>query len=53
MLDQDDNFYLISLSILVTCLKDNVWILYEKLHVNHLWGLKGYVSDTLFLEFGN
>ena len=27
MLDQDDNFYLISLSILVTCLSDNIWIL--------------------------
>ena len=25
--DQDDNFYLISLSILITCLLDNVWIL--------------------------
>ena len=27
MLDQDNNFYLISLSILITCLLDNVWIL--------------------------
>ena len=26
MLNQDNNFYLISLSILVTCLLDNVWI---------------------------
>ena len=25
--DQDNNFYLISLSILITCLLDNVWIL--------------------------
>ena len=27
MLDQDNNFHLISLSILITCLLDNVWIL--------------------------
>ena len=27
VLDQDNNFYLISLSILVTCLLCNVWIL--------------------------
>ena len=25
MLDQDNNFYLISLNILITCLLDNVW----------------------------
>ena len=38
MLDQD-NFNLIS--ILITCLQDNVW---EKLHVNHFWELKGYLK---------
>ena len=27
MLNQDNNFYLISLSILIACLLDNVWIL--------------------------
>ena len=27
MLDRDNNFHLISLSILVTCLQDDVWIL--------------------------
>ena len=27
MLDQDNNFYMISLSILITCLSGNVWIL--------------------------
>ena len=27
VLDQDNNLYLISLSILITCLLDNVWIL--------------------------
>ena len=35
MLDQD-NFNLISLSILITCLLDNVECYGEKLHVNHL-----------------
>ena len=30
MLDQDNNFYLISLSILVTFFLDNVWILLEE-----------------------
>ena len=42
VLDQDNNFYLISLSILITCLLDNVWIKYgEKSHVCHSWELKG------------
>ena len=27
MLDQDDNFLLISMSILIACFLDNVWIL--------------------------
>ena len=34
VLDQDNNFYLISLNILITCLLNNVWIWWEKLHVN-------------------
>ena len=37
VLDQDNNFYLISLSILMTCLPDNVSYYREKLHVNHSW----------------
>ena len=42
VLDQDNNIYLISLSILITCLLDNVWIKYgEKSHVCHFWELKG------------
>ena len=46
MLGQDNNFHQISLSILVTCLLNNVWILYrEKLHVNHFWELKGLQRD--------
>ena len=28
VLDQDDSFYLISLSILITCLLKHVWVLY-------------------------
>ena len=35
VLDQDNNFYLISLSILITCLLNNVEVWEEKLHVNH------------------
>ena len=31
---------LICLSILITCLLDNVWILQEKLDVIHFWELK-------------
>ena len=30
MLDQDNNFYLISMSILVTCSLENVWLLKGK-----------------------
>ena len=42
VLDQDNNIYLITLSILITCLLDNVWIKYgEKSHVCHFWELKG------------
>ena len=26
MVDQGNNFYLLSLSILITCLLDNVWV---------------------------
>ena len=37
MLDQDKNFYLISLNILITCLIS--WIMYEyyrkRLHINY------------------
>ena len=41
MLDQDNNFYLISLSILNTCLLDIVGILLGEVTVNHFWELKG------------
>ena len=41
MLDQDSTFYLISFSILITCLLNNVWMFKEKVHVNNIWVLKG------------
>ena len=30
VVDQDNNFYLISLNILITCLLDNVWMLWRE-----------------------
>ena len=39
VLDHDDNFYLISLSILSTCLLNSVWILSE-VNCYHFWELK-------------
>ena len=39
MLDQDNNFYLISLNILITYLLDNVRYYREKFHVDHFWEL--------------
>ena len=41
MFDQDNNFYLISLSILVTCLLDNVWILKGDVTHQSLLRVKG------------
>ena len=41
MLDQDNNFYLIILSILITLLRIMYGYYREKLQVNHLWELKG------------
>ena len=41
MLDQDNNFYLISLNILVTCLLDNVRILWGEVSCWSLLGVKG------------
>ena len=40
VLDQDNNFYLMILGILVICLLVNVWNYYgKKLHVNLFWEL--------------
>ena len=41
MLDQNNNFYLISLSILITCLLDNVWILLGEVPCLSLIEVKG------------
>ena len=46
MFDQDNNFYLISLKILIICLLNNVKHLKEKFHVDHFWELKGYRTVT-------
>ena len=47
MLNQDNSFYLISLSILIACLLDNVWILlWEVARYSHL-GVKGLSNAKL------
>ena len=50
MLDQDNNFFLISLSILVTCWLDNVRILQGEVTSKSLLGAKGLTS-CFFYEF--
>ena len=50
MLDQDNNFFLISLSILVTCWLDNVRILQGEVISKSLLGAKGLTS-CFFCEF--
>ena len=52
MLDQDNNFYLVSLSALITGFLDFVWIYHRrKLHFNQLWEFrvkeKGIVNFDL------
>ena len=44
MLDQDNNLYLICLSILITCLLDNVWILQGEVRFESLLGVKGLIN---------
>ena len=44
MLDQDNNLYLICLSILITCLLDNVWILQGEVRCESLLGVKGLIN---------
>ena len=41
MLDQENNFYLISLSILITCLVDNVWLDNKGRRTVQCWSLLG------------
>ena len=52
MLDQDNNFYLVSLNTLITGFLDFVWIYHrQKLHFNQLWEFrvkeKGIVNFDL------
>ena len=41
MLDQDNNFYLVHLSILFTCLLDSAWMLLGEVTCKYLLGVKG------------
>ena len=43
--DQDNNFYLISLNILITCLLCNVWILQGEVTFLSPLGVKGLKED--------
>ena len=42
MLDQDKNFLLISVIILITCLLDNVWISWGEVVSQSLLGVEGF-----------
>ena len=44
MSDQDNNIYVISLSILITCLLYNVWILWGEVTYQSLLGVKRLTS---------
>ena len=50
MLDQIDNFYLMSLNILITFLLDDVWILWGEVTCESFLGVKGliYFAVTFF-----
>ena len=52
MLDQNKNFYLISLSILITCLLDNIWILLGEVPCLSLIEVKGLRKGADF-EWGS
>ena len=47
VLDQDNNFYLISLSILMTCLLDNLWILQGEVFPSSLLGGTGLKCTSM------
>ena len=47
VLDQDNNFYLISLSILMTCLLDNVWIFQGEVFPSSLLGGTGLKCTSM------
>ena len=40
VLDQDNNFYLISLNTLITCLLDDVWTIQGEVRCQSLLGVK-------------
>ena len=50
MLDQDNNYYLISLNILITCLLDNVWISLKEVTCLSLLGVKGLRYGLSYLK---
>ena len=53
MLDQDNNFYLTSLSILMTCLLDSVQLIQGEVTFDHFWELKGCIPLKDILKFFN
>lgn len=46
VLNQDNEFYLISLSTLITRLLENVWLLYGEVTCSSLVGVKGCLQDA-------
>ena len=46
MFDQDNNFYLLSMNILIICLLDNVKHQKKEFHVDHFWELKDWGTVT-------
>ena len=50
MLNQDDNFYLISSSILITCMLDGLWIFWGEVTCQSLLGVKGLRAGNDFLR---
>ena len=47
MTDQDNYFYLISLSVLITFLMDNVWMLWGEVTCQSLPVVKGLITTPL------
>lgn len=46
MLDYDNNFYLISLGILISCLLNNLWIIIERIFILMILHVY-YIDDIL------
>lgn len=53
VLDWDNNFYLMSLTTLVYCLQDNVWMLREELTCELLMGVKGLLHSSSICDSCN